>query len=110
MVAFFADREGSMGNHWQLATAALMPGAVFFGMGVLCYGLGLLPLLGLLIVWVLHLIVGWGYLFFAPFFLPQMEEDEESNNPFANPATQEDEAEDDHPLPEPEPVATRGEG
>jgi hypothetical protein len=105
MVAFFADREGSMGNHWQLATAALMPGAVFFGMGVLCYGLGLLPVLGLLIVWVLHLVVGWGYMFFAPFFLPQVKEAQKGNNPFADPTTQGDESEENHPLPKPEPVA-----
>ena len=109
MVAFFADREGGMGNYLQLATAVLMPGAVFFGMGVLCYGLGLLPLLGLLAVWVLHLVVGCGYLFFAPFFLPQMEENQESDNPFADSATQGDEAEEDHSLPEPESVAAREE-
>ncbi|MDP7010334.1 MAG: hypothetical protein QF685_03060 [Verrucomicrobiota bacterium] len=108
MVTFFADREGSMGKHWQLATAALMPGAVFFGMGVLCYGLGLLPLLGLLVVWVLHLIVGLGYLFIAPFFLPQMDS-QESDNPFADQATQRNEAEEDHPFPKPEPVAAREE-
>ena len=53
----------------------------------------------------LHLVVGWSYLFFAPFFLPQMEEAQESDNPFADPTTQGDEAEEDHPLPEPEPVA-----
>ena len=107
MVAFFADREGGVDKHWQLATAALMPGAVFFGMGVLCYGLGLLPLLGLLVVWVLHLVVGWGYLFFAPFFLPQIEETQGNDNPFTDPLTQEDEAGEDHPLPESEPVAAR---
>ena len=109
MVAFFADREGSMGKHWQLATAALMPGAVFFGMGVLCYGLGLLPLLGLMVVWMLHLIVSWGYLFFSPFFLPQMEEAQGSNNPFTDPTTQEGETEDNHPFNESEPTPAREE-
>ena len=103
-VAFFADRAGGLATHWKLSSAALMPGAVFFGMGILCYGLGLLPLLGLLVVWVIHLVLGWSYLFFAPFHLPQMEEAEESDNPFVDPV-EEDDADEGNPFSEPEPMA-----
>jgi len=83
-VAFFADREGGLGTQWRLAGAALMPGALLAGMGILCYGMGLLPLLGLLVVWILHFIVGWIYLFFAPFYLPRLESTEEGDNPFTD--------------------------
>jgi hypothetical protein len=102
MVSFFADREGGLGTHWRLASAAFQPGAVFCGMGILCYGLGLLPLLGLMLVWLLHLVVVWAYLFFAPFHLPQIEEEQLEDNPFSEP-DQEDEEEpagDDNPFPE----------
>jgi hypothetical protein len=75
---------------------------VFCGMGILCYGLGLLPLLGLMLVWLLHLVVGWAYLFFAPFHLPQIEEEHMEDNPFAD-ADEDDLAEEYNPFPEPDP-------
>ena len=68
-VAYFADREGSLGTYWRLALAAMIPAAVLFALGVVCYGLGLLPLLGLVVVFALHLVVAWVFMFFAPFYL-----------------------------------------
>ncbi|MSU27031.1 MAG: hypothetical protein EXS27_03830 [Pedosphaera sp.] len=72
LVAFFADRESTRAGRWKLAAAALLPGAWIFAMGLVLYGLEWLPLLGLLLVTAVHLVVGWIYLFFAPFFLPRV--------------------------------------
>ncbi|MCH2601502.1 MAG: hypothetical protein MKZ76_00835 [Pedosphaera sp.] len=69
-VAFFADREGGLSKLWRLTTAAWLPAGALLTMGCLCYALQFLPLMGLLILILLHLIVGWVFLFFAPFFLP----------------------------------------
>ena len=74
LIAFFTDRECTRNGHWQLAAAALLPGAWIFAMGVVLYGLEWLPLLGLLLVTAVHLVVGWVYLFFAPFCLPRVPE------------------------------------
>ncbi len=72
LIAFFCDRECTRNGEWQLAAAALLPGAWIFAMGVVLYGLEWLPLLGLLLVIAVHLVVGWIYLFFAPFCLPRV--------------------------------------
>ena len=69
-VVFFADREGGLSKLWRLTTAAWLPAGALLTMGCLCYALQFLPLMGLLILILLHLIVGWVFLFFAPFFLP----------------------------------------
>ena len=69
-VAFFADREGGLSKLWRLTTAAWLPAGALLTMSCLCYALQFLPLMGLLILILLHLMVGWVFLFFAPFFLP----------------------------------------
>lgn len=87
MVAFLANRESSRNGRWQLASAALLPGAWLLAMGVVLYGLEWLPLLGLLLVAALQVAVGSIYLFFAPFFLPRVPEAAPAGNPFHSAAT-----------------------
>jgi hypothetical protein len=82
-----------------MAAAAFLPASALLAMGVLCYALRLLPLMGLLILFPLHLILGGGYLFFSSFYLPKLEAS--SENPFdEDPASLElDEAESPHAEP-----------
>ena len=91
-VAFFSDRAGGYAACCRLAGAALMPGAALMGMGILCYALGLLPLIGVLMVYGLHLVVSVGYLFLAPFYLEKLETVAAATNPFAAPSQTSDEA------------------
>ena len=81
-VAYFADREGQLGVQWKLSLSSLMPGAMLFAIGIICYGLGLLPLMGLMIVFVLHLVVGWVFMFFSLFHLPRLNSAQYRGNPF----------------------------
>jgi len=89
-VAFFADRTGDRRTQWQLAAAALLPGTALLAMGMLCYGLRLLPVLGLLLLVPVAWIVSWVYLFFSPFHLPRLENTDASGNPFADDAVTSD--------------------
>lgn len=95
-VAYFADRKGGLGTHWRLALAAMIPGAVLFALGVVCYGLGLLPLIGLVMVFAVHLVVDWVYMFFAPFYLPRIDAAPRKGNPFKDKEGAEDSA--DNPF------------
>ena len=72
-VAFYVNRQCNFTAGWRLAAAAQLPAALLMVMGVLCYALGLLPWMGLLVLVPLAALVGWAYLFFAPFFLPRIE-------------------------------------
>ena len=52
-----------------MAGAGLMPGALFFTLGILLYGLEALNLIHLGIIFLLHLVIGWVYLVLSPLFL-----------------------------------------
>ncbi len=84
--ALFADRQASFMVCWRLAAAALMPGAVVLGMGILCYSMELLPLTGLVVVYALHLLITGAYWVAAPFFLPPLGSAASASNPFAEAA------------------------
>ena len=47
-VAWLADRHVNLATAWKLGSAALMPGAALMSGAILLYGLGRLPLVGLL--------------------------------------------------------------
>ena len=87
LMVFFLDREVSWAGCWRLASAALMPGAVVMSGAILLYGMQRLPLVGLLLAVILHLLAGWVYLLVAPFKLPQKAAAiaAEKSNPFAPP-------------------------
>ena len=63
-----------------MSSAALLPTGVLMAMGFLCYAMRLLPMVGLLILFPLHLILGGAYLFFSTFLLSKVMVD--PANPF----------------------------
>ena len=87
LLVFFLDRDATRAGCWRVASAALMPGAVVMSGAVVTYGLQRLPLVGLLLAVLLHLVVGWVYLLVAPFSLTRKAAalDAEKSNPFAPP-------------------------
>lgn len=83
LIAFFADRELTFRGSLRLAGAALMPGALLFAAAILSYGLGLIDVVGLLIIAVAHIVVGWIYICVSPWFLPLSAEAKPlKDNPF----------------------------
>ena len=80
IITYYADRESGFGKLWRMSSAALLPTGVLMAMGFLCYAMRLLPMVGLLILFPLHLILGGAYLFFSTFLLPKVMVD--PANPF----------------------------
>ena len=68
--SFFKDRRVTLVGSWKVAAAALLPAAMMVAGAIVLYGLGLISLLQFLILWVLHLVVGWVYLFASSLQLP----------------------------------------
>lgn len=82
LVGFFANRELSLLGSWQLAGAALMPGAVFMGTAIVLYGFGALDLVRLAAAAGVHWVIGWIYLFASPFWVPRHPATVVKANPF----------------------------
>jgi hypothetical protein len=72
LLGFFKDRDLNWRSSWRLASAALMPGALMFTAGIFGYGLGVVDLIRLVLLFVLHLVVGWVYLAISPWFVPRL--------------------------------------
>jgi hypothetical protein len=70
LFGFFADRELGWRSSWQLAGAALMPGALFMALAIVVYGLAIIELPGLAAAFGLHLVIGWVFLLGAPLRVP----------------------------------------
>ena len=84
LITLYENRDLNWGQSWRLSGAALMPGALFMTFGLLVYGLSSMALVQLGVVWALHLVIGWIYLFISPFFLPRHPAAEATRgNPFA---------------------------
>lgn len=87
LITLFENRDLRWGQSWKLAGAALMPGALFLTAGIVACGLGLVDLIQLGGMAVLHLLIGWIYLFISPLFLPRPAEATPiTGNPFADKA------------------------
>lgn len=71
LITLYEDRDLNWGQSWRLAGAALMPGALFLTFGMLIYAVSSMALVQLGVIWALHLVIGWIYLFISPFFLPR---------------------------------------
>jgi hypothetical protein len=71
LITLYENRDLNWGQSWRLSGAALMPGALFLTFGLLLYGLSSMALMQLGVVWALHMVIGWIYLFLSPFFLPR---------------------------------------
>jgi hypothetical protein len=70
-ITLFENRDLTWGQSWRLAGAALIPAALFLIFGILFYGLVAIPLIQLAVIWCLHVVIGWIYLFLSPLFLPR---------------------------------------
>ncbi|EEF57312.1 hypothetical protein [Pedosphaera parvula] len=79
IISFFQNRDLQWRGSWKLAGAAQMPGALFFTCVVVAFTLNWFDLIGLAGFAVIHLLIGWLYLFVSPLFL--------SRDPLVAPAT-----------------------
>jgi len=89
LMSFFADRDLKLSQAWKLCSAALMPGALFFSVGIALYAYSRLNLLGLGLAAIIHLLIGGVYMLFAPWRLPKKAAPEpfsrRPTNPFRPP-------------------------
>jgi hypothetical protein len=69
--AFFKDRQITVVGSWKSSAACLLPGALLVAGSIVLYGTGVIDLVRLVILWVLHLIVGWVFVFVSPLQLPR---------------------------------------
>jgi hypothetical protein len=99
LIAFFADRELTLGGSWRLASAALMPGAILVNAALVAYGMKAIDLVRLLTLLALHVVIGWGYVIASPFFLPRISVASlpPKKNPFATRG--EEKTKQENPLP-----------
>lgn len=74
LITLFENRDLRWGQSWRLAAAALMPGALFFTVGIVAYSFNLVDLIQLGTLSILHVVIGWVYLFVSPLFLPRLAE------------------------------------
>lgn len=85
LITLFENRELGWGQSWKLAGAALMPGALFFTAGIVACGLNLVDVIQLSIIALLHILIGWIYLFISPLFVPRLADAATPRgNPFAD--------------------------
>ena len=82
LLAYFKDRNLSLGGSWRVASAALLPGTFVMFAAIIAYGAGALDLVRLLLATVLHVIVSWVYLIVSPLALPKLGTHAHSKNPF----------------------------
>jgi hypothetical protein len=74
LLGFFANRLLSLRGSWQLAGAALMPGALVLSAAIFLYGSNAFGLVELAVAAAVHLVIGWVYLIISPFRLPLLPE------------------------------------
>jgi hypothetical protein len=101
LIAFYADRSLSWLGAWRLSLAALLPGGLFFTLAWAAYSLRQLSLLQLLAAGVLHIMVGWIYILFAPFCLPRATDAAINGNVFKSPASSGPQVEPENPFAAP---------
>lgn len=83
IIAYYADREMTLGGAWRVASMALMPGAFTMIASILLYATEWIDLIGLFACVLLHFIVGWLYVLIAPCHVKKASAEEPANNPFA---------------------------
>jgi hypothetical protein len=68
-LAFWGNRVVTWSGAMKLSAAALLTPALVYSLGIASFGIGLLPLEGLLALFILHVVLGWVYVTAAPFRL-----------------------------------------
>jgi len=89
LVARAAGRRPGLRPSWRMASAALMPGALFLVASLILYGTGTLSLAAFALCVVGHLLLGPVYVFLAPKHLPAapvVASTAQGANPFAPPS------------------------
>ncbi len=83
--SFLADRDAAWFAAWKLGSAAMLPGAWLFSVGILAYGILPMPLPTLLFIGAIHLVLGWIYLVGGACCLPKLEAVAKAKrNPFSS--------------------------
>jgi hypothetical protein len=86
VIAFYTDRQITVAGSWRLASASLMPGALLINAALIAYAFGQIILIQLLSTALVHLVVAWVFVIFAPLWLPRLGSvPSNSRNPFARP-------------------------
>jgi hypothetical protein len=81
-IAFFADRGLTWGGGWRMNLAALIPGACLMAGAFLLYAFGAIDFFQFGLLYLLHVVAGWIFVFTSPFFLPKLEAAPATKNPF----------------------------
>jgi hypothetical protein len=89
-MAFWADRDLTWRQAIRVCAAALLLPAIVYSVAIALYGLGWLPLEGLIAICGLHIVMGWVYVAGAPMRLPARPglETPLKSNPFNHPAAE----------------------
>ena len=88
LIAYFKDRELSLIGGWKLASAGLLTPALILTAGVLAYAFSAVDLLRLLLLWCIHIPLGWVYIYCSILRLPVVSHAAgKKSNPFAGPRT-----------------------
>jgi hypothetical protein len=85
ILGLLMHRQITWGGSFRLSAAAMLPGALFLDMAMVLYAFRQMELIGFLVAFGLHMILGWVYLLLAPSCLPACEVAgaKEGENPFS---------------------------
>jgi hypothetical protein len=80
---FFRDKHTSRLGCWKLCAAALLPGAFLMAAATVFYTLGQIPVVGVAVAFIAHIVLGWAYVLCGAVALPLIPETEQlQGNPF----------------------------
>lgn len=85
LLGYFVNRDLNFRRSWQLANAALLPGALLMAVGILFYDLRMMSLVQFGFVFAAHFVLGWIYLFVSLLFVPGIPVVPPKGNPFTPP-------------------------
>ena len=89
LLAYFNDRDLTLAGAWKLSGAALLAPALMLTLGIVLYGMGMVDLLRLLLLWALHIPLGWAALIASVLAVPKVNAvGEEKKNPFGDASPQ----------------------
>lgn len=84
LIGFLANCDLNFRGSWNLAGAALLPGALLLTVAIVFFDFGVLDLIQFCFLFAVHVAVGWIYLLVGPLFLPRREPAPSGDNPFSS--------------------------